>query len=128
MPDEYETVCDYIKMSFFVYSPQGNLLFTEKNDWVLFNFNQETQTGVYKCNQSSGAVLSADKDTYFISFGDFTFQLSPLYHGAPVSGTQSLPNGSVACAIEHNLIPFEKELIQTVNTVGGTLTIGLNQS
>lgn len=127
MTNEYETVCDYLKMSFFVYSPQGNLLFTEKNEWILFNFNQETQTGVYKCNQSSGAVLSADKDTYFISFGDFTFQLSPLYHGAHVSGTQSLPNGSVACSVEHNLIPFQKEFIQRIHTVGGTITIGLNR-
>jgi len=126
MPYEYETVCDYIKMSFFVYSPQGNLLFTEKNDWILIDFNQETQTGVYKCNQSSGAVLSADKDTYFISFGEFSFKLSPLYHGAPVSGTQSLPNGSVACAIEHNLIPFQKDLIQRIHTSGGTITVGFN--
>jgi hypothetical protein len=127
MSNKYETVCDYIKVSFFVYSPQGNLLYTENNDWVLFNFNPETQTGVYKCNQSSGAVISSDKDSYFISFGNFTYQLSPLYHGAPVSGTQSLPNGSVACAVEHHLIPSQEDFSGSSIVVGGkTITISLH--
>ncbi len=104
MPTIYESTVKSIDVSFFVYDPNGKLLFTETNEWSVFNYNENTHTAVYRTNGNSGAVISSDVNSYFISFGKFSFVLSPLYHGATVSGVSSLPCGSVSCVVKHNLL------------------------
>jgi len=109
MPTIYESTVKSIDVSFFVYDPSGNLLFTETNQWNVFNYNENTHTAVFGTSGNSGAVISADVNSYFISFGKFSFVLSPLYHGATISGVSSLPCGSVSCVVKHNLLvgPFK---------------------
>ena len=105
----YESTVKSIDVSFFVYDPNGKLLFTETNQWNVFNYNENTHTAVFGTGGNSGAVISADVNSYFISFGKFSFVLSPLYHGATVSGVSSQPCGSVSCVVKHNL------LVQPIN-------------
>ena len=114
MPTIYESTVKSIDVSFFVYDPSGNLLFTETNEWNVFNYNENTHTAVFRTNGNSGAVISSDVNSYFISFGKFSFILSPLYHGATVSGVSSQPCGSVSCVVKHNLLvsPFCAHVIQ----------------
>jgi hypothetical protein len=104
MPTNYETTVSSIDVSFFVYDPQAKLIFSETNQWNIFNYNENTHTSVFGTSGNSGAVISADPNSYFISFGKFSFVLSPLYHGATVSGVASLPSGSVSCLVKHNLL------------------------
>ena len=104
MPTIYESTVKSIDVSFFVYDPNGNLLFTETNEWNVFNYNENTHTAVFGTGGNSGAVISADVNSYFISFGKFSFVLSPLYHGATISGVSSLPCGSVSIVVKHNLL------------------------
>ena len=104
MPTIYESTVKSIDVSFFVYDPNGNLLFTETNQWNVFNYNENTHTAVFRTSGNSGAVISADVNSYFISFGKFSFILSPLYHGATVSGVSSQPCGSVSIVVKHNLL------------------------
>ena len=104
MPTIYESTVKSIDVSFFVYDPNGNLLFTETNQWNVFNYNENTHTAVFGTSGNSGAVISADVNSYFISFGKFSFVLSPLYHGATVSGVSSQPCGSVSIVVKHNLL------------------------
>ena len=118
----YESTVKSIDVSFFVYDPSGNLLFTETNEWNVFNYNENTHTAVFGTSGSSGAVISADVNSYFISFGKFSFVLSPLYHGATVSGVSSLPCGSVSCVVKHNLLggtnPFCHKIANSHNCWG----------
>ena len=104
MPTMYESTVKSIDVSFFVYDPNGKLLFTETNEWNIFNYNENTHTAVFRTSGNSGAVISSDVNSYFISFGKFSFVLSPLYHGATVSGVSSQPCGSVSCVVKHNLL------------------------
>ena len=122
MPTMYESTVKSIDVSFFVYDPNGKLLFTETNQWNIFNYNENTHTSVFGTDGNSGAVISADVNSYFISFGKFSFILSPLYHGATVSGVSSQPCGSVSCLVKHNLlvqpIPICYKIAGSNNCVG----------
>jgi hypothetical protein len=109
MPIIPETVVVSLDISFFVYDPRGNLLFQEKNNWKIVEDNFEANTLIFGTNGSSGAVVSEDNQGIHVSFGDFSFLLTPLYHGATVSGTQSLSNGSVSCLIVPILEPWIKD-------------------
>lgn len=103
MPTTYQSVAKSIDVSFDVYNPQGELIFSETNEWTISQYNENAQIAIFKTNENSGAVISADQKSYFVSFGDFSFTLSPLYHGATVSGVTSRHSGSVSCSIKHNL-------------------------
>lgn len=116
MPFIPETVVVSLDISFFVYDPCGNLLFQEKNNWKIVEDNFEANTLIFGTNGSSGAVVSEDNQGIHVSFGDFSFLLKPLYHGATVSGTQSLSNGSVSCLIVPILEPWIKDEPADVGT------------
>lgn len=116
MPIIPETVVASLDISFFVYDPRGNLLFQEKNNWKIVEDNFEANTLIFGTNGSSGAVVSEDNQGIHVSFGDFSFLLTPLYHGATVSGTQSLSNGSVSCLIVPILEPWIKDEPADVQT------------